>query len=132
MMLLAVPSPSPSGINVTVNVPTDWALDTFTGVLALFTIALAIIGGIALRFQRREIKAIETQLKPAQVDSGLTSEQVRLAHDEFDASRRAARPLLTVSAALPNEQYMTGQVDWVNGSEPAFDVKVWGRGPAGY
>jgi hypothetical protein len=131
MLLLIVASPTPSPINVNVNVPPDTALDRYTlalaiatDALAVFTIVLAIIGGIALRFQRREIHHVEDGLK-------LTGDQLRLARDDFDARARAARPLLTVSfrvRAWPT----IGDVEWVQGSEPAFEVKVWARGPTGY
>lgn len=97
MTLLAVPSPSP--INVTVNVSPDTALDHYTMVLAdatialaAFTVLLAIIGGIALLLQNREIKAAERQLELAQAESQATQEQLRLACEQFEAARRAARP----------------------------------------
>ena len=123
-MWLAVPSPSPSGINVTVSVPPDTALDTYTGVLAAatvllagFTVALAVIGWRALQRQDREIKA--------------TEEQLRLTREDFDARRNAALPVLEVEAQVIASTAAFGQVIYVAASDPAYHVVVWARAVGG-
>lgn len=146
MGLLAVPSPSPSAINVTVSVPPDATLDNatlalaiFTGTLAVFTIVLAIIGLLALRLQGREISHNEKQLelaraelKATQEQLVLTSNQLDLGRQQFEAAREAARPELEVGVFVPTPSVIQVSVTYITGSEPAYDVSVWVRSASGY
>ncbi len=129
---LAVPSPSP--INVTVSVPPDAVLDNytlalaiFTGLLAVFTIGLAVVGFFALRLQQHEIKANEKQLQLAQGQLSATEgqlqavrDQLRLAAADLDARRQATLPQLEVLLASYNAETSQAEVVYVGGTEPAF------------
>jgi hypothetical protein len=96
-----------------------------TGVLAAGTLLLA--GATfyqarktsqSVQLQERELKAVEEQLK--------------LAREQFEATRLASVPLLEVDAGFPNSKVMRGIVHYITGTDPAFEVEVWARGPAGY
>src|SRR5215470_7654392 len=145
-MVLAAPSPSPSpiDINVTVSmppisIPPDAALDNYTRALAtwtetlailtlglvVITLGLATIGGMALWFQRREIKHTAEQLT-------LTRGQLALSRQQFEAARKAARPDLEVGVAIPTASVIQTSVTYIAGSDPAYDVSVGLRSVTGY
>jgi hypothetical protein len=140
-VLLAVPSPLPSPISVNVNVAPDTALDTYTGVLAaatialaVFTVLLAVIGWRALRWQRREIEHMAAQLQLAQSQLAATEGQLEamtsqalIASAERSERRRAALPLLEVAEVAYNAEASQVDVVYAGGTEPAFNVKVWLR-----
>jgi hypothetical protein len=119
-MLLVVPSPTPSPINVNVSIAPDAALDTYTGVLAaativlaVFTVLLAVIGWRALKWQRREIEHTQRQLE--------------LATTQFENARRTARPQLEVVSQAVSMDATRINIVYVTGTEPAYDVAVWGK-----
>jgi len=87
------------------------ALGTF--VLAIGTVLLALTTLVGVGFQWRELKAVE--------------EQVRLTKEQFRLAQAAARPQLDIDVVIDEgtKYPASGEVRYIHGSEPAYDIEVW-------
>jgi hypothetical protein len=72
----------------------------------------------SVNLQRQGLKTVEGQLT--------------LAREEFEAGRAAARPKLEIDAGFVTVKEIAGNINYVAGSEPAYNIEVWGRSDAGY
>lgn len=95
-----------------------------TGVLAFATLLLAIATAYQARKTGTSVKLQERELK-------LLEEQLKLALQQSEENRLAAMPLLEVDADLSDSK-VRGIVHYITGRDPAFEVEIWARGPAGY
>jgi len=90
------------------------AIATGTFVLAVGTVILAWSTRKGVALQERELRAVEAQLL--------------LAKDQFAAAQASARPQLEIDVVIedPGEPNpISGQVRYIAGAEPAYDVEVW-------
>jgi hypothetical protein len=91
------------------------AIAAGTLVLAVGTVILAWSTRRGVQLQERELKVVE--------------EQLRVATEQFAASQSAARPQLEIDVSLERAMNspwpVSGQVRYINGSEPAYDVEIW-------
>jgi hypothetical protein len=100
------------GGDATLESLTAWlVLATFA--LAFATVVLAALQFWGVRLQRRELKAVEDQLD--------------LNRQQIDVTREQLRPHLELQDPnwAPPGQLPTATVEYVSGSEVAFDVCTW-------
>jgi hypothetical protein len=111
---------------------------------AYATIAVAFVGfvSIAANFvlawqARKSAQASAASLRLQSETVRLQSEeldvlrrQVKLAEDQFAAARDSARPRLLPQIARVGNLFIEGEVAYVHGSEPAYDITIWIRGPS--
>src|ERR1700719_3128051 len=104
-----------------------------TGALAVGTFLLALATAVmAWQTKRSTGAAVEAvQLQKREIE--VFEKQTKLAQDQFEASRSAARPLLDISiAGFDGGAKPSGYVDYVGGSEPAHDVEIWIKARTGF
>jgi hypothetical protein len=105
---------------------TAWA----TVVLA-FVGVVSIVANFVLAWQARSsARAASAAVKLQQEEIGILKRQADLAEDQFKSLRDAARPRLRATKVQPGTHYIKGGIAYVHGSEPAYQIRIWIRGPS--
>jgi hypothetical protein len=108
-------------------------LVTVTGALAFGTFLLAVATAVMAWHTRRSAGAAVEAVQLQRREIVVFEQQTKLAQDQFEASRSAARPLLDISVAgFDGGARPSGFVDYIGGSEPAHDVELWIKATGGF
>jgi hypothetical protein len=105
---------------------TAWA----TAVLA-FVALISIVFNSILAWQARSSTAASREgLKLQGEELEVLKRQVTLQEEQFEAAQEAARPRLRPQIQRVGDLFIEGDVAYVHGSEPAYDIAIWIRGPS--
>jgi hypothetical protein len=105
---------------------TAWA----TAVLA-FVGLVSIMANSVLAWQARaSAKASRDGVNLQAEELETVKRQLTLAEKQFAAAQDAARPRLRSSVVRAGSLYIEGTVSYVHGSEPAYEIRIWIRGPS--